>query len=99
MTESFLDFDFKVAFRVNGSDELVQNLWFSPGFGTESSVPTVPLTVPVPRIRFLLPDTRVSVQGFQRIICIFLIFVLVWFKFSTISVPNQVEPYALVLEP
>ena len=36
---------------------------------------TVP--VPVSQFRFLLLDTRVSVQGFQGVICIFLIVLLV----------------------
>ena len=67
---------------------------FSPGFGTEASVPAV--------LRywfwFLLLSTRVSVQGFQRVIYIFLISVLVRFHFGSISAPNQVEPKALVLE-
>ena len=49
--------------------------------------------------QFLLLDTRVSIQGFQLIICIFLILVLVHFHLSTISVLNQVEPKALVLGP
>ena len=31
--------------------------------------------------------------------CIFLTLVLVWFDFDTISVLDQVEPQALVLEP
>ena len=31
--------------------------------------------------------------------CIFLTLVLVWFNFDTISVLDQVEPQALVLEP
>ena len=52
----------------------------------------------VARFWLLLPDTRVSVQGFQRVICIFLISVLDG-RFGSISSPNQVEPKALVLEP
>ena len=44
---------------------------------------TVP--VPVPRFRFLLLNTRVSVQGFQEIICTCLILVLVRFHFGVNS--------------
>ena len=59
------------------------------------------VTVTVSWFRFLLLNIRVSIQGFQVItcICIFLILVLVHFHFGIISVPNQVEPKALVLEP
>ena len=57
--------------------------------------------VPVPawQSRFLVLNTRVSVQGFQGIMCIFLTLVLVWFDFDTISVLDQVEPQALLLKP
>ena len=41
----------------------------------------------------------VSILGFQVIICIFLILVLVQIYFGTILFPNQVEPKALELEP
>ena len=53
----------------------------------------------VARFSLLLLDTRVLVQGFQRVICIFLISVLDGFGFGSISAPNQVEPKAMVLEP
>ena len=69
---------------------LVQSCLGSYGF-------TVPVLVPW--LWFILLDTRILVQGFQGIICIFLILVLVWFDFDTISVLDQVEPQVLVLEP
>ena len=56
---------------------------FNPGFGTEASVHTVPVLVP--RFWFLLLDTTVSVQGFQEVICICLISVLVRFHFGSKS--------------
>ena len=57
--------------------------------------------VPVPALRslFFVLNTRVSVQYFQGIMCIFLTLVLVWFDFDTMSVLDQVEPQALVSEP
>ena len=57
------------------------------------------VTVTVFWFRFLLLNTRVSIQGFQVIIYIFLILVLAHFHSRTILVPNQVEPKALVLGP
>ena len=50
---------------------------FSPSFGTEALVPLVA------QFWFLLLDTRVSVQGFQGVICICLMLLLVWFHFSS----------------
>ena len=71
---------------------------FSPGFGTEASVPAVP------RYRFLYLGSGSSrYQGFgtrfSGVICICLFMVLLRFSFGSISAPNQVEPKALVLEP
>ena len=40
-----------------------------------------------------------SVQGFQGVIYIYLILVLLQFHFGSISAPNQAEPKALVVEP
>ena len=50
---------------------------------------------PVPWFQFLLLDV---IPCFWGIISSFLILVLIWLKFSTILVRNQVEPKALVLE-
>ena len=61
---------------------------FSPNLGTVASVPTVSRY----RFQFLLLDTRVAQQGFQGIICIFLISVP--FRFQI-----QAKPRALALEP
>ena len=68
-----------------------------PGFSIES-LGSCSSKVPVAVPRFLLLDTRVSVQGSQRVICIFLILVLVRFHVSSILAPNQVEPKDLVLK-
>ena len=71
-----------------------------PGFGIEASIPVVPqYRFLVPRFWFLLRDTRVLVQCFLGVICIFLILVIVRFQFGAIAVHNQVEPKALVLRP
>ena len=75
------------------SDGPVLSLWSGPGFSAVASVPTVP------RFWLLIVSTRVSVQSFQKIISIFLILVLALFHFNAVSVRNQVEPKALVLEP
>ena len=50
--------------------------------------------VPVPTARYQGFGTM-----FQRITCICLILVLVRFHFDTITILNQVEPKAFVLEP
>ena len=55
---------------------LVQSCLGSYGF-------TVPVLVPW--LWFILLDTRILVQGFQGIICIFLILVLVWFHYGSKS--------------
>ena len=68
-----------------------------PSFAIESlgsCSSTVPVLVP----RFLLLDSRVSVQGSQGVISILLILVLVRFHVSFILAPNQVEPKDLVLK-
>ena len=57
----------------------------------------------VPWFRHLLLGSRVSVQGFQGILCIFIILELVrfnfWCHFGIFLVPTQVELTTLVLEP
>ena len=67
-----------------------------------SSVPVLVLKPRLLRFRGTGSRTLVldfSIPGFQGVICIFLILVLVRFHFSTISPPNHVKPKALVLEP
>ena len=51
--------------------------------------------VPVPTAGYL----AALVQNLQGIIHTFLILVLIRIHFSTISIPNQVETQAMVLEP
>ena len=51
--------------------------------------------VPVPTTGYL----AALVQNIQGITCTLLILVLIRIHFSTISIPNQVESQALVLEP
>ena len=38
-------------------------------------------------------------QGLQRVICIFLILILVWFQFGSVSAANPVEPKAFEFKP
>ena len=69
----------------------ILNSWLSFGFGTETSVPVVPLYrfwYPGSGSYFLIPGFRCKV--FKGFICICLILLLVWFHFGTIPVLNQV---------
>ena len=58
---------------------------------------TVPVSVP--QFRFLMLETRVSVQGILESFSFFLFLLLNQFHCGTISIPNQVEPKALLLKP
>ena len=60
---------------------------------------TSTVLVPVPGFRFLLFNTRVLGTRFSKDYCIFLIFLQVWLQFVTILVPDEIEPFALALEP
>ena len=56
---------------------------FSPGFGTEASVPAVL----VPRFWFLLLDTRALVQGFEGVFAFFSFL----YQFGSITVPFPLQ--------
>ena len=68
---------------------------FSPGFGTEASVPVVPRY----RLRYLISGSYLMVPEFWYNFCMGLFafssfLVLVRFHYGIISAPNQVEPKA-----
>ena len=69
---------------------------FSPGFGTEASVPAVS------RYRFLYLNSvsYFSLPGFRyKVFRELFVFVSFRYRCGSISAPNQVEPKVLVLEP
>ena len=84
--------------RISNSVGTVPILQFSPGLGTEASIPRFHCTVSGTSL--LVPTSQYKAFGtqFSGIICIFLISILFWFHCDTTLAPNQVEPKVSVLK-